>query len=240
MTNEVGSKRVLAVGAHPDDIEILCAGTLARYKREGWEVFMAYLCNGDTGHTEIPQKELVKIRESEAHESAKILGAHIEGGYFSDFGVFLDEKSRRIVVDLVRKAKPDVVLTHFPEDYQWDHRMTSQLVVVATFLANMPYYETDYPFHTKIPPIYYMDTLAGISFQPAEYVDISDTIEIKEKMLRCHQSQYLWLKKLGKIDYVDFMKTQSAFRGYQCGVRYAEGFIPYQAWNRVQPRRLLP
>jgi hypothetical protein len=63
---------------------------------------------------------------------------------------------------------------------------------------------------------------------------------IKEKMLRCHESQYTWLKEHDNIDYVEFMKTISSFRGMQCGVKYAEAFRQYMAWGRLKPQRILP
>jgi len=72
--------RVLAVGAHPDDIELLCAGTLAKFKQQGADIFMCYLCKGDMGHYKIKPPELAKIRKEEAEKSAQVLGAKIQGG----------------------------------------------------------------------------------------------------------------------------------------------------------------
>jgi len=232
--------RILAVGAHPDDIEFLCAGTLAKFKEKGAEIFMSYLCDGSMGHFEIPGPELTKIRKKEAENSAKILGAEIQGGMFPDLGIYPDKEARKKVVDLIRVARPDLIITHSPEDYICDHTITSKLVVDASFIATLPNYKTEHKPHILIPPIIFMDTLAGVNFLPAEYVDIADFIDIKEKMLLCHQSQYKWLKEHDGIDYVEFMRRVASFRGLQCGVPYAEGFQPYSVWGRVKTKRLLP
>lgn len=80
------------------------------------------------------------------------------------------------------------------------------------------------PAYGKISPIYYMDTLAGVNFLPAEYVDISEHIEAKLNALNCHQSQIKWMLEHDGIDFLDFVRTVSKFRGLQCGVKYAEEF----------------
>lgn len=232
--------RILAVGAHPDDIELLCAGTLVKLKRKGDKIFMAYLCNGDKGHYEIKPPELAKIRAKEAEESARIIEAEIDGGFFGDFEIFNTPDARKKVTDLIRRASPDVIITHFPDDYMMDHSTTSRLVIDASFAATTPNYITEYEFIPRLPTIIFMDSLAGLKFTPTEYVDITDVMDVKEKMLLCHQSQYKWLKEHDNIDYVEFMKTIASFRGQQCGVKYAEAFQVYQVWGRVMPKRLLP
>ena len=232
--------RILAVGAHPDDIELLCAGTLVKMKKRGDEIFMAHLCSGDKGHYEIKPAELTRIRKKEAEKSASIIGAEIDGGFFGDFEIFNSPDARKKVTDLIRRTRPDVIITHFPDDYMMDHSTTSRLVIDASFAATTPNYVTRYEFIPHMPLIIFMDSLAGLNFSPTEYVDISDVIDIKVKMLLCHQSQYKWLKEHDGIDYVEFMKTLASFRGQQCGVKYAEAFRTYRVWGRVVPRRVLP
>ncbi|HIE52206.1 MAG TPA: PIG-L family deacetylase [Armatimonadetes bacterium] len=232
--------RVLAVGAHPDDLELLCAGTLARFKAQGAEIFMAYLCTGDKGHFEIPGPELAEMRKKEAAESAKVLEAQIRGGIAPDLELYHNAETVGAVIDLVRWARPDLILTHAPNDYMVDHYTTSQIVVAASFTASLPNYQSELPAIPQVPALFFMDTLGGFNFQPTEYVDITEVMETKEKMLLCHQSQYKWLWEHDKIDYVEFMRKLAAFRGLQCGVPYAEGFQQYLVFGRVRPQRLLP
>ncbi|HET7559618.1 MAG TPA: PIG-L family deacetylase [Limnochordia bacterium] len=235
--------RILAVGAHPDDIEILCAGTLARYAAAGHEVIMAHLCNGDCGHYEIPPAELAAIRAQEAQAAAAILGAELltlpkvgDGDLLAD-----DMPTRQAVADLIRRSRPDLIITHDPDDYMPDHRAASKLIFDASFLATLPAWpQHPAPHHNVVPPVYFMDTLAGVGFLPEEYVDISETFQLKRRMLECHQSQLTWLKEHDDIDVLEFMGVLSRLRGLQAGVQYAEGFKPLRVWPRLGTQRLLP
>jgi LmbE family N-acetylglucosaminyl deacetylase len=233
--------RVLAVGAHPDDIEIVSSGTLLRFKEQGAEVYICHALNGDKGHYHIPPAELARTRIAEAQEAGKLMGAEVFTLGLSDAELIAEDlKTRGLFIDAIRRAKPDLIITHNPEDYMPDHVATSKLVRDAAFCASLPHFKTEYPSFDSVPPIYYMDTLAGIGFQPEEYVDISGVIELKEKMLACHQSQVLWMQEHDHVDLIGMMKLQCKFRGLQCGVDYAEGFVSARIYPSIKPARLLP
>jgi LmbE family N-acetylglucosaminyl deacetylase len=85
-----------------------------------------------------------------------------------------------------------------------------------------------------------MDTLAGVNFQPSHYVDISKQIDVKLQALECHESQLKWMREHDNIDFADMVRTCSKYRGYQCGVAYAEGFKSYNVYPRYSTKRLLP
>ena len=85
-----------------------------------------------------------------------------------------------------------------------------------------------------------MDTLAGVNFNPTEYVDISEEIDLKLQMLECHESQLVWMREHDGIDFADMVKTCSRYRGYQCGAEYAEGFRQCQVYLKGTTKRLLP
>ena len=92
----------------------------------------------------------------------------------------------------------------------------------------------------SVVPVFYMDNLAGMNFNPTEYVDISDEIELKIQMLECHESQLKWMRDHDNIDFAEFIRTCSKFRGLQCGVDYAEAFTQEYVWPKVVAKRLLP
>ncbi len=232
--------RVLAIGAHPDDLEILCAGTLARYAKEGHDVVMCVATDGTAGHRVIKPSELAQIREKEARAAAEVIGAEFSWLGFPDELIFNDRETRLAFVDAIRQARPDVIITHAPNDYHPDHRVVSSLVFDTSFIASLPNIETNHPAHSAVPPLYYMDTLAGKGFHPTEYVDISTTIETKRRMLACHQSQLTWLKDHDDIDVMDFMEVVARTRGFQCNVPYAEGFRQADVWPRTSSKRILP
>ena len=233
---------VLAVGCHPDDLEIGCGGTLARYAQDGHRVTMVHVANGNMGHAVIMPEELRAIRRAEAQKAGGVLGA--AAVYTLDVADLAVDSHRadivRALVDIIRQAQPEVIITHSLEDYMRDHVEVSRLVFDASFSASVPHYETPTPGIAPITPLFYMDTLAGVNFLPVEYVDISSTIEIKLQALDCHESQVKWMRDHDGIDFLEFTRSTSRFRGLQCGVKYAEGFRPCLTWPRLSTRRLLP
>ncbi len=234
--------RVLAIGCHPDDLEIACAGTLARMVDEGHEVYMCHVANGDMGHQVIMPDELGKMREKEAERAGEIIGAkkvyNVNCGdcrFYND-----DDHARRELVRIIREVRPDFIITHDPNDYMNDHLQVGQLVFEASFTSSVPHMYPEYPAYSLVPPIYYMDTLAGVNFLPEEYVDISEYIDKKIEALECHESQLKWMLEHDKIDFAEFVKSCSRFRGLQSGVQHAEGFRVCKAWPRQITKRLLP
>ena len=233
--------RVLAVGAHPDDLEILCGGTLARFAREGHDVVMCHATTGDKGSFVHSSEEVSRIRVTEARRAAEICGAEHATLSFADGEVnAADAGQQRAVVELVRDVRPDVILTHSPGDYHSDHNEISKLVFDCSFHATLPLYVTGKPHHDKVVPIFFIETVAGIGFSPTEYVDISGVIDVKTAMLEAHESQLTWLRDHDGVDIVEQLQVWSRFRGIQCAVAYAEGFVPCRAWLRGASRRLLP
>jgi LmbE family N-acetylglucosaminyl deacetylase len=232
--------RVLAVGAHPDDLEILCAGTLARYVADGHHVVMAHACRGDKGHGQISHAEVAEVRAKEAAAAAEVIGAEPMALGYPDGQLFVVEENMRRFVDMIRIAKPDVIITHHPGDYHSDHVAVTKLVSEASFWAALPYYITAEPVHDVTPPVYYMDTLAAIDFTPTEYVDIGETMALKKEAMARHESQITWLRDHHHSDILDFIETMGRFRGLQCNARYAEGFQRLRVWGRLTPTRLLP
>jgi bacillithiol biosynthesis deacetylase BshB1 len=232
---------VLAIGAHPDDLEILCGGTLAKYAGRGDQVVMCHLTRGDKGHYRMPSDELAATRREEAQAAARVIGAESLSLELDDNEVCDDLATRRLVIDVIRQARPDVIITHAPHDtYHADHGRVSQLVLDASFDASVPYIKTGHPHHDAVPAIYYMETILGLDFQPQFYVDVSQTFDTKREMLAQHRSQLTWLKEHDDLDVLEQVETTTRFRGWQCGVAYAEGFIPCLRWPRVIPGSLLP
>ncbi len=233
---------VLAIGCHPDDLEIGCGGTLALFAKNGHDVYMCHVANGDKGHAVIMPEELGNLRTAEAEASGATLGAKkVFNLDVPDLMVNShDEKQVNDVVEVIRAVRPDIIITHYPDDYMRDHVETSKLVFNASFSSSIPHYDTKSKPYPTIAPLYYMDTLAGVGFLPEEYTDITDTIEIKLEALERHETQMKWMRVHDGIDFSDFVRTVSKFRGLQSGVKYAEGFRLCKGWPRLTTKRLLP
>jgi N-acetylglucosamine malate deacetylase 1 len=240
MREEQKVNTVLAVGAHPDDIEILCGGTLAKYAKQGVKVSMAVATDGSAGHMLIPPEELAEIRHQEARASSQWIGADLFWLGIEDERIFEDLDTRMLFVELIRKAKPDLILTHAPNDYHPDHRVVSRLVFDASFASGLKNIITESPYHPGVQPIIYFDTITGADFLPTEFVDISETYETKQIMLHCFESQLKWLKDHDNVDFLNMVEVQTRARGYQCGVQFAEAFRSENVWPRSRPYRLLP
>ena len=232
---------VLAIGAHPDDIEIACAGTLAKCVKRGDRVVVCHASTGNLGHVIIPPDELTKIRAAEAKKAGSLAGIEVMGGLFNDLDIYDNNKEARDrIVDVIKYAQPDFIITHNPDDYMPDHTAVSRLVFDAAFTATLPNYASKYKEPAKLVPIYYMDTLAGVNFNPTEFVDVSEEIDLKIEMLNCHESQIVWMRDHDGIDFADMVRTCSRYRGYQCGADYAEGFRQCQVYLKGTTKRMLP
>ncbi len=232
--------RILAIGAHPDDVELLCAGTVAKYSKEGHEVFICHFCDGNKGSMVYSSEDLSKIRRNEAISSAKTINATSIWGGVSDGEVVIDLDCRIKMIDVLRQADPDLLITQYPGDYHSDHINVSKLVFEASYLANLKLWKTKYPPTNKLPFLYYMDTIAGINFEPTEYVDISETIDTKIAMMLKMKSQLGWLKEMHDCDAPEFIRTIAKFRGFQAGVSYAEAFCQQKMYPQGLTKRILP
>lgn len=231
-------KRVLAVGAHPDDVEFFAGGTLALLFQKGFQIHIATVCSGDMGSMTLSPHEIAEVRYKEATESAKLIKASYETLGESDLRLVFDNSTRSKVVELVRRTRPDIVFTHFPQDYIPDHQITADLVWDSCFNAQVPNYSTNQAEPAqptvKIPNLYYGDGVAGVDRIGSKvdlefYIDITSVIETKEEMLKKHESQRSWLKAQHGIDeYILTMRRWSAERGREVNVEYAEGFIQHR------------
>jgi len=225
---------ILAVGAHPDDVEFLMAGTLALLRKKGYSICIATVCTGDMGSMELTSHEISNKRFQEATNSARILGAPYICLGESDLHLVFDNPTRSKAVELVRRVDPFVVMTHSPEDYMLDHQLTADLMWDACFSASVPNYvsnQANPAKATKITPyLFYADAVGGLDrfgrkVRADFYVDISSTMTIKEKMLTRHKSQREWLRAQHGIDqYILQMKKWSKARGSEIEKRYVEAF----------------
>jgi LmbE family N-acetylglucosaminyl deacetylase len=232
---------VLALGAHPDDLELMAGGTLRRCVLRGDIVVMACLTNGNMGHIEISPDELAEIRKEEAKRASELIGAQFEWLNFPDEWLMHEEKTaRQAVVDVLRKHQPDIVITHAPNDYHPDHRAAYTLVFAASFLATVPHITSAYGAVKHVPEMYLMDTLGGLESHPIYYVDVTDVYPLKRQALEQHQSQITWMKDHSGIDFADWMRVIAEYRGLQSGVKYAEGFLLERRWPGVSTERRLP
>jgi LmbE family N-acetylglucosaminyl deacetylase len=231
-------KRILLIHAHPDDAEILAGGTLALLAERGHSVTIVTMTPGDCGSTEHSPERISEIRRAEARAAAALIGAEYVCAEFRDLAIFSDDPSRRRVTALLRRLRPDLVLTASPVDYMCDHEATSELVRDACFGAPAPNYDTSAwdsaPALNGIPHLYFVDPIGGVDRQgrlvlPDFVVDIGAQFETKRAMLAQHASQRQWLlRHHGMDNYLETMEQWTRARGRLAGCEFGEGFRLYK------------
>jgi LmbE family N-acetylglucosaminyl deacetylase len=233
--------KILAVSPHPDDLEIVCAGTLAKYKRLGHDVNMAFVTNGEVGSPTLSKIEIAAIREDESRKSASIINAGFYWLGYPDEFLFNNVETRLRFIELVRNARPDLIICSNPQsDYHPDHTTSGQIIWDIRLMTTVPNIKTETPPCDVIPQIVYMDTIGGGNFLPNRYVDITEDFETKKKMLSCHKSQDIWIRDQYDIPLVEMMETFSRTRGFQCGCKFAEAFyVPVIHPAKVETSGLL-
>lgn len=231
-------KRILSIHAHPDDAEILAGGTLALLAQRGHSITIVTMTPGDCGSSELPPDEIAEVRRGEARAAASVIGANYLCAELRDLAVFNDDRSRRRVTALLRRIRPDLILTASPVDYMCDHEAASILVRDACFGAPAPNYSTgDFesgPPLAAIPHLYFMDAIGGSDRDGRPiladfYVNVNATLAIKRTMLGKHDSQRAWLRKHHGMDnYLETMEEWTGECGRRAGVEFGEGFRLYK------------
>lgn len=229
------NKIALSFLAHPDDAEFLCAGTLIRLKKLGWEIHIASTTAGDCGTTVYDPYQISAIRTGENKKSAEVIGATYHCLGEPDLRIVYDKPTISKALDLFRRVAPGLVFAHPIKDYHMDHEIVSMLARNASFGYGAPN-ATHFPLKpgSGVPHMYYVDPVGGIDplgnpVTPTTYVDISAEMPTKTEMLACHASQREWLRAHhGTDEYLDSMRTWSTARGKEIGVAAAEAFVQHR------------
>ncbi len=234
---------VLFVGAHPDD-EMSCLGTLLLYRRRGDTLSLVCATNGDKGISDdpgFPLAECARIRDLEMREVARDLGAEYVCLGEPDEALFDTWENRLKMIEAVRQARPDVVFTHFPQDYNLDHTVTSALVFQSTLLAQIASVTTASPAVAKVPAIFYVDPGPGFGFEATHFVEIDEAAaQEARRLMGVHRSQMDVSRRLLGKDYRDSIDDRRRAVGERVGVPLAEAFRPCLASRRTPLARLLP
>lgn len=227
-------ERVLAVVAHPDDAELLCAGTLARAKADGAAIGTCVLCQGDKGQPSEPVRNLATVRRKEMRAAADLLGAELFLGGHPDGELADDRAHRAKLVEIYRRFKPTLVLAHAPEDYHPDHCAASALAEAASWFCASRGHKTKSPAVKAPPALWWMDTMNMSGFAPEFFVDVTEFVGLKTRLLACHASQLLRGKDADFSPLAELLRLQMRTRGMQAGVEAAEAFRAHKAFKRAR------
>ena len=191
---------VIAITAHPDDIEFRAAGTLLMLKEKGWDIHYFNLARGNCGSVEYDNETTARIRLEEGQNAARILGATFYPPIVNDMEVVYSVELMRKVSAVIRMAKANIVLTHAPADYMEDHMNTCRLAVSAAFTHGMPNWQSDPPVPTYDGDVVVYHALPhglrdGLRqrIHAGAYVNTTRVEAIKREALAAHVSQKHWL-----------------------------------------------
>ncbi len=202
-------KTIIISGAHPDDPESGCGGTIARLVAEGHKVIILYFTKGEAGIKGKSHEEASSIREKEARKACEILKAEPVFYGQIDGSTFINPDEYTKMTKMISAFTPEIVFTQWPIDTHPDHRHLSLLVYGSWLNLNRSF------------SLYYYEVLTGMqtqTFSPVDFADITDYEELKKESCYAHASQ-------DPDDFYSIHTRMNIFRGMQCGCKYAEAFV---------------
>ncbi len=193
---------ILAIGAHPDDIEFGCGGSLIKYADRGHHLFLLIMTEGGLGAPN-------RIRKAEQLDAQEILGIRrIFWGNYEDTYLEVNKDVINQVENVITEIRPDFIFCHFPDDTHQDHRHLAQVVISATrYIRNVLFYEGP----------------TTQNFDPQIFIKISDTLDRKIKALEAHRSQ-IEKTNIEDLTIIELARSTANFRGTQGRVKFAEAF----------------
>jgi len=219
---------ILAIGAHPDDVELSCAGTIAKEINNGKKVGILDLTKGELGTRGTPE-----IRDKESKDAANILGVSIRENLGFKDGFFINDQNHQLeIIKIIRKYRPEIVLCNAIKDRHIDHGKGSKLVSDACFLSGLQKIQTSHNNDTQNawrPKLVY-HYIQWQHIEPDFVVDISDFIDLKMKSVEAYQSQFYNPNSdepttpISSKNFIDSVKYRAADLGRVIGVSYAEGY----------------
>ena len=202
---------ILAIGAHPDDIEYGCAGTLIKYAERGHHIYLMVLTEGQEGGSS-------ETRKQEQENAAELMSVQkIFWGGYHDTQLPLNKELIEKIEEVLGEVKPDLILVNYGDDTHQDHRILTQATMSATrYVRNVLFFE--------VPTTQ--------NFNPQVYVDISDTLERKSQVLNAHASQVM-KTNIEDMYIIELAQANATFRGIQGRVKFAEAFAPLRLFINI-------
>ncbi len=234
MNNTLTKVDILAIGVHPDDVELSCSGTLLREIAQGKTVGLLDLTRGELG-----TRGTAEIRDQEAADAARLMGAQFRHNLNMQDGFFQNEPAhQRQIIEVIRACRPDIVLANAPSDRHSDHGRASQLTYDACFYAGLAKIETVGPDgqpqeRWRPQALYYY--IQDRYLEPDFVVDITDYLERKMELIKCFRSQFHVPEAaeyqeelqtpISGFDFMDYLQARARVQGRPAGFDFGEGFI---------------
>ena len=223
---------ILAIGVHPDDVELCCAGALLKEIKSGKKAGIIDLTEGELG-----TRGTIQTRYEEAAKAAAILGVQVRENLKMRDGFFKNDEEHQLkLISMIRKYQPDIILGNILADRHPDHGRAGHMIKDACFLSGLAKIETkdeNGTLQSKWRPAYIFQYLQDWYHEPDVLIDISDVIEIKMKAIEAYATQFHTAAHDGSepVTYIstpefkESIYARSRMFGKRIGVKYAEGFV---------------
>jgi bacillithiol biosynthesis deacetylase BshB1 len=224
---------ILAIGAHPDDVELSCSGTLYLHKQKGFKTGIVDLTQGELG-----SRGSVAIRQQESSAASEILQLDIRENLNLRDGFFKNDEEHQLkLISLIRKYKPNIVLGTAIKDRHPDHGRSSELIADACFLSGLLKIETELDGQSQAPwrPKRIFNYVQDQYIEPDFIIDISEVFDIKVQSILAYNSQFFYNEGGGPKtyistdEYLNTVKYRNVMMGKKIGVNHGEGFVSRQS-----------
>lgn len=222
---------ILAVGAHMGD-EVAWGMALAAQKRQGFSIGMLHLTPGEKGHKTLSAEEYAKQKRIEARECAQVLGAEMWALDYGDGELPVDDEAKWAVADVIRLAKPKLLITHWKGSIHKDHAAAHELIPDARFYAGIPAFQRTEPAHWLGRVLYAENWEDNRNFVPETFLEVlPEDIEVWERAMRCYG---LFRGEVSPFPYIEYYKALARARGCEVMKGYACAFaLPPDSHRRV-------
>lgn len=219
---------ILAIGVHPDDVELGCSGTLMKHIDMGYKVGIVDLTRGELG-----TRGTAETRLQEVEAAGKVLGVHVRENLGFEDGFFKNDKEHQLeIIKVLRKYKPKVVITNTVRDRHPDHGRSAQLTNDAVFLSGLRKIETEYQgkMQEAFRPTAVYHYIQAYHIEPDFVVDITDYYERKQQAILAYKTQFYDPNNtepntfISSPEFLEFVKARAVHFGVPIGVKYAEAF----------------
>ncbi|MEI9810807.1 MAG: bacillithiol biosynthesis deacetylase BshB1 [Bacteroidota bacterium] len=223
---------ILAIGVHPDDVELGCSGTLINEIKRGKKVGIVDLTQGELG-----TRGTIETRYQEAANAAMIIGASVRENLKMRDGFFRNDEAHQIhLVEIIRKYQPEIIIGNILHDRHPDHGRAGHLINDACFLSGLTKIETkdkNGTIQEKWRPKYFLQYIQDFYHEPDLLIDISDVFEQRMKAISAYSTQFFTTESspegpqtyISTPDFLDSVIARSRMLGKRIGVKFAEGFL---------------
>ena len=204
------AKHLMVVGGHISDPENMAGAVMLKHKRAGWGVTIVNATTGEKGHPNLSAEAYLEMRLADARASGEYLGANVENLPFRDGELVVDDHSIWLLADLIRKYRPDLVITHWRGSFHQDHNATHDLVHKALFRAGLPAFERDLPAHRPARVLYSENWEDMENYSADIYLDVTDVFDEYLELLNTHA---LMREGYSSFRYIDYYQALGQMRG---------------------------